>query len=73
MALFRRVDREQVQGAAHDEPQHLRPLQRKPSQTVAVDLFAEPSQGADDRVVLCGGRVRARAREMVNGCHLSAP
>lgn len=73
MALFRHVDREQVQGAAHDEPQNLWALQRKPAQAMAVDLFAEASQGADDRVVLCGGRVRSRAFERVNRCHLSAP
>lgn len=69
VALRRRVHREQVEGAAHDEPQHLRPLQGEAAQTGAVDLLAEAAESGQDRVV----PERARVGETVCGRHLSAP
>ena len=44
------VDREQVQGPAGDEPQHLRPLQRHTAQAGVVDRRAESAQRVDHRV-----------------------
>ncbi len=67
--LLRGVHREEVEGAAHDEPQDLRPFQRQTPQPGAVDRLAEASQRCDDRVVRRG----LRARERMDGCHVSAP
>ncbi len=64
VALLFGVHREQVHGAGHDQPQHLRPLQVQPPEPGAVDRRAQRSERAQDEVA---------ALPLVHGCHLNAP
>jgi hypothetical protein len=61
------VDREQIQGPAHHEPQHLRPLQRQAAQTGAVDGRAKAAQCVGHRVALALTRDRGRVCGRVYG------
>lgn len=69
MPGLRGVDGEEVQLAPHDEPQHVRALQRQAAHARAVDRRAEGAQGGDDRVgVLARGpAVRRPVRGLVGG------
>ncbi len=58
--LLRRVDGEQVEGSAGDEPQHVRALQGHAAQTGAVDGRAEAAQRVGHRVELARSHGRGR-------------
>jgi hypothetical protein len=62
VALFRRVDGEQVQGTAHDEPHHLRPFQVQAAQAGGVDGRAETAERVEHRVGLLVGLVEGGGR-----------
>ncbi len=63
MALLAGVDREQVDGARRDQPQHLRALQVQAVEPGAVDTRAHLPERGEDEVALMS----------LNGRHLTAP
>lgn len=83
VALLGGVDREQVHGAGHDQPQHVRPFEVQAGEAGAVDRGAHAAERAEHVVALGGGLLGLLVRLIllvlvllvlrVRGRHLIAP